>query len=345
MAKCPDLIGQKFGMLYVESKAESRKDNSSMWNCICDCSNKCVVRGRSLRYGQRTDCGCKTVRFYDLTGQRFGKLVVISKEPSNGDGKTRWKCRCDCGNTYIATSLDLRNGKKTDCGCISPYRRGNYDLIDLTGQRFGKLTAVSKEPTQKDKRTRWLCKCDCGNTYIATSYALRYGKAKSCGCGRRKDIAGMRFGMLTALERTEQYVMQGRGKKFLWKCMCDCGELVYRLPEKLRENIHHACDKCAEQFAVSAMLENAGFVDGSQLPKIASDKPGVHSKSGVKGVFFNNRTQKWRAMLRFRGVNHYLGEYKDLNEAIKARKLGEEKYFEPFLEEHSDFFDNKELCK
>lgn len=340
MAKCPDLIGQKFGMLYVESKAESRKDNSSMWNCICDCSNKCVVRGRSLRYGKRTDCGCKTVLFYDLTGQRFGNLVVESKEPPNGDGKTRWRCRCDCGNTYIATSLDLRNGKKTDCGCISPYRRGNYDLIDLTGQRFGKLTVLSKEPTQKDKRTRWLCACDCGNVYIATSYALRNGKTKSCGCGRRKDITGQRFGKLTALERTNQFVMQGNSKKFLWKCVCECGETVYRLPEKLRESIHHACDKCAEQFAVSSMLEKAGFVDGSQLPKIASDKPGVHNKSGVKGVFFNTRTQKWRAVLRFQGVNHYLGEYKDINEAIKARKLGEEKYFEPFLQKHSDFFGN-----
>lgn len=35
-----------------------------------------------------------------------------------------------------------------------------------------------------------------------------------------------------------------------------------------------------------------------------------------------------------------LGEYKDLNEAIKARKLGEEKYFEPFLREHNFYNQN-----
>lgn len=276
MAKSPDLTGQKFGMLYVESKAESRKDNSSMWNCVCD-----------------------------------------------------------CGNTCVAALLDLRNGKKTDCGCISSYRRSNHALIDLTGKRFGKLEVLSKEPVQKDGRTRWLCKCDCGSTYVATSYALRNSKTKSCGCGRRKDIAGLRFGKLTALERSERYVVLNNRKKFLWRCVCDCGEVVYRLPEKLQENVHHACDKCAGQFAVSAMLENAGFVEGTQLTKIASSKPGVHSKSGVKGVFFNNRSQKWRAMLRFKGVNHYLGEYKDINEAIRARKLGEEKYFVPFLKEHN----------
>lgn len=53
-------------------------------------------------------------------------------------------------------------------------------------------------------------------------------------------------------------------------------------------------------------------------------------KRGVKGVFFNNRTQKWRAILQFQGIDNYLGEYKDINDAIKARKFGEEKYFEPF---------------
>ena len=270
MAKCPQLIGQKFGMLYVESKAESLKDNSSMWNCICDCGNKCVVRGQSLVHGKRTDCGCKTIRFYDLTGQRFGKLTVIRKEPP-----------------------------------------------------------------QADKRTRWLCECDCGNTCVVTSYALRKGKIKSCGCGRIKDIAGVRFGKLTALERTERYVMQGGRKKYLWKCVCDCGEIVYRLPEKLRENINHVCNKCADQIAVSAMLKKAGFVEGTQIPKITSDKPNIQNKSGVKGVFLNNKTQKWRAILRFKGVNHYLGEYKDINDAIKARRLGEEKYFEPFLEKHN----------
>ena len=233
------------------------------------------LTGQSLVHGKRTDCGCKTIRFYDLTGKRFGSLVAETKELPTGDGKTRWKCVCDCGNTCVATS-----------------------------------------------------------------YALRKGKVKSCGCGRRKNITGLRFGKLTALERTEQYVLQSNRKKFLWKCVCDCGETVYRLPEKLRENINHSCDKCAHQLAVSAMSENAGFVEGSQLSKIASIKPGINSKSGVRGVFFNNSTQKWRAMLRFRGINHYLGEYKDLSEAVKARKLGEEKYFEPFLREHNFYNQN-----
>ena len=227
------------------------------------------------------------------------------------------------------TGQSVMNKKINDCG---------YQIIrfyDLTGRRFGSLVAEAKEPPYGDGKTRWKCICDCGNTYITTSYALRKGKAKSCGCSRRKDITGLRFGKLTAIERTERYVVYNNRKKFLWKCVCDCGETVYRLPEKLRKNTNYACNKCTHQMVVSAMSEKAGFVEGTQLSKIVSSKSGVHNTSGVRGVFFNNRTQKWRAMLCFKGINHYLGEYKDINDAIEARKLGEEKYFEPFLKEHN----------
>ncbi len=333
MGKCPDLIGMKFGKLLVVSKAESTKDNNSQWNCVCDCGNTCVVRGRSLRTGKRMDCGCETVRFYDLTGERFGRLIVECKEPHSGDGKTRWRCRCDCGSTIVAESRSLRDGRKTDCGCVNPNKRGGAELIDLTGQVFYALTVLEKAPPQRDRRTRWLCKCDCGNIYVTTSQALRKGLAKSCGCGRMKNIAGQRFGMLTAIERSDQYIKRKDGtKRYKWKCVCDCGEIVYRLPEKLREDSGFACDNCNSQKAVNAMLENAGFVEGTQISKILSDKPTLANKSGHRGVFLNNRTQKWRATLKFRGVNHYLGEYADLGDAVRARKRAEEKYFEPFLE-------------
>ena len=54
-------------------------------------------------------------------------------------------------------------------------------LIDLTGQRFGRLTVVRRYGTHLGKTT-WLCRCDCGNICIAQSYLLRNGTKKSCGC-------------------------------------------------------------------------------------------------------------------------------------------------------------------
>jgi len=329
MGALVDLTGKRFGKLRVLARAASAPDNSARWLCECDCGGSCVVRGRSLRSGKVRDCGCESVRFYDLTGQRFGRLTAMEKQPPHRDGATRWLCVCDCGNTCVKRTVSLRSGKATDCGCISS------SLIDLTGQRFGKLTVLEKQPPRSDGKTRWLCACDCGETYIATSYDLRSGPAKSCGCGKLRDLAGQRFGKLIAIERSERFVdYSGSSRKYLWKCLCDCGETVYRLPEKLRSDVNSACEKCTAKQASAAMLEGAGFTEGTQLSKIASTRPTAANKSGVRGVFFNKRTGKWRASLRFRGENHYLGEYHDKSDAVKARLRAEERYFEPILERY-----------
>lgn len=331
MGKLIDLIGMRFGKLLVIEQAASTKEHSAQWLCRCDCGNSVIVRGRSLSLGKVTDCGCETTRFYDLTGMQFGKLTVIEKVNPQSDGVTRWKCRCECGNICIKRSISLRNGIAVDCGCSTT------KFVDLTDKRFGKLTVIEKLPPQTDRRTRWMCQCDCGNTCVVTSQELRKGLQKSCGCGRRKDLAGKKFGSLTAIQRSDKYIeMPDRGKKYLWECQCDCGEIVYRLPEKLRDNVNSACDKCLAERKVKAMVENAGFVEGTQLNKIASNKPLSTSKSGVRGVFFNNRTGKWRAMLKFQGISHYLGEYKDISDAKKARALAEEKYFAPVLEQYDE---------
>ena len=57
----------------------------------------------------------------------------------------------------------------------------SYRVMDLTGQRFGRLTVI-KYLGSKDKQTCWLCMCDCGKEHITTSNHLRMGQAKSCGC-------------------------------------------------------------------------------------------------------------------------------------------------------------------
>lgn len=60
-------------------------------------------------------------RFKDLTGQRFGKLVVLKRLENHVDKhgtKSRWLCKCDCGNTTIADGGRLREGKKHSCGCL-----------------------------------------------------------------------------------------------------------------------------------------------------------------------------------------------------------------------------------
>lgn len=56
-------------------------------------------------------------------------------------------------------------------------------VMDLTGQRFGRLTALSVVSADS-KHVRWLCRCDCGNQSTPTANKLRGGRTVSCGCVR-----------------------------------------------------------------------------------------------------------------------------------------------------------------
>ncbi len=55
--------------------------------------------------------------FIDLTGQRFGRLIVIERA-ENIKGKAAWKCKCDCDKTLVVSSNNLRKGNTLSCGCL-----------------------------------------------------------------------------------------------------------------------------------------------------------------------------------------------------------------------------------
>jgi hypothetical protein len=63
---------------------------------------------------------------------------------------------------------------------------GTY-LGDMTGQRFGMLTVVTRHSgcDRKIKQVRWICQCECGNVKIVNGSNLRNGKTNSCGCTTR----------------------------------------------------------------------------------------------------------------------------------------------------------------
>lgn len=57
-------------------------------------------------------------RIKDLTGERYGKLIVLRRVENTSDGKAKWMCKCDCGNTKIARAASLRSGDTRSCGCL-----------------------------------------------------------------------------------------------------------------------------------------------------------------------------------------------------------------------------------
>ncbi|MDY4183619.1 MAG: hypothetical protein SOX92_04955 [Candidatus Onthovivens sp.] len=107
-------------------------------------------------------------------GKRYGRLVVIEKTDKRYHSTTIYKCRCDCGNIVELTINKLYSGHAKSCGCL------NRRMVDLTGQKFGRLTVIGFAYT-KNKKNYWECKCDCGNTcFVPTTY-LTTGVTVSCG--------------------------------------------------------------------------------------------------------------------------------------------------------------------
>ena len=63
-------------------------------------------------------------------------------------------------------------------------------LIDLTGQKFGRLTVIERSNIKKDRTAAvWKCQCDCGNETIVSGIRLRSSNTKSCGCLFSENIA------------------------------------------------------------------------------------------------------------------------------------------------------------
>lgn len=66
----------------------------------------------------------------DLSGQRFGKLLVIEPYGKNKWGNLSFKCKCDCGKEHITMSAYLRDGRTKSCGCMSS--RKNIGKVNLS---------------------------------------------------------------------------------------------------------------------------------------------------------------------------------------------------------------------
>ena len=87
------------------------------------------------------------------------------------------------------------------------------NMIDLTGERFGRLTVIQSEGKNRWGSYMWLCECDCGNTKILDGSELRRGNVRSCGCLSR-EMASERF-IKHGYSRTKIY---SEWKKMIQRC-------------------------------------------------------------------------------------------------------------------------------
>ena len=138
-------IGNTYGYLTVIERAPNNSEGRAMWKCRCKCGKEVVVLGKHLRSGNTKSCGCyqkertaesNMQRGGDLTGKRFGKLVVLGEDGfiqrSNGRRARLWKCQCDCGNICSIQHQYLVFGDTNSCGCINSI--GNMTINRLLNQ-------------------------------------------------------------------------------------------------------------------------------------------------------------------------------------------------------------------
>lgn len=251
-------------------------------------------------------------------GYRIGHLIVETPTDTRKNGYTIWHCRCDCGGEILLDTRKLQRGTQKDCGCISKLPPG---ARDITGQRFGRLVAL--EPTKERGNSGsviWRCRCDCGKEITAPLSQLTKGYRKSCGCWGHpplQDLAGKRFGFLTVLH----YVEKRKGQH-IWLCKCDCGKETEVRQNYLQRGHTTSCGcRQAEQ-----IYENLKLVDGTSVTLLEAGKKRLlkSNTSGYTGVYRRSKSGKWQAQITFRKKTYYLGSFEKLEDAVKARKLGEE---------------------
>ncbi|MCL2355717.1 MAG: AP2 domain-containing protein [Defluviitaleaceae bacterium] len=322
------LIGKKIHRLTVIKKNESRKD---CFDCICDCGNTVTVHGSSLRKKPPIkSCGCLAAeRESKLIGKKHYRLTVIKKNESKED---YFDCICDCGNTVTINGSSLRKkpSPTKSCGCLRAER-----IRDLTGKKFGKLTVLKKSDVKKRGRNMWDCICDCGNKATVLGANLEKGVTKSCGCLSKvphEHMLGKKFGRLTV-------VRMSNIKKYgytAWECICECGNETIVSGTILRQGDTLSCGCLRTEACQRGIVKARTKLDSTRVDGVltaALDKKMLkNNKSGVKGVCFANKAQKWLAAIGINNKQIRLGAFDNFEDAVEARKKAEEKYFKPFLD-------------
>lgn len=252
------------------------------------------------------------IQIKDMTGQKFGKLTVISMVKKYDEKKmtnrTFCLCKCECGNEKVIYPGNLRSGRTKSCGCLEKYSRYNRKhYIDIKGNVYGKLAVIKKiDKKASNGGQYWLCKCECGN-YTEVTYTNLTQKKRnttSCGCNVKEyftstipDYKNKRFGKLVVLELTDNRTSKGR---CIWKCLCDCGNITYVVTSDLTSNNTMSCGLCncshGEEFIKQHLIENnINFVQQKVFKDCKYKKP----------LYFDFYLPDYNIVIEYDGVQHY----------------------------------------
>lgn len=238
----------------------------------------------------------------DLTGQRFGRLVVLEQAEDhiqeNGKHIARWWCQCDCGSEPVAiigNNLTKTNGTKS-CGCI---------------MRENAATRCRDNPPSKKY-----------NTYDLTG---EYGIGWT--------IKGVEFWFdLEDYDKIKNYCWHYTDKGYIRE---PGGKSLHRIVMNAQDGdvIDHIQHPKKPEPIIDNRKQNLRFVTFSQNnmnQHLRSD-----NISNTKGVWFDKTRNKWVAEIKISNRKKFLGRFVNLDDAIRARKEAEDKYFGEYSYDYS----------
>lgn len=139
-------IGKRFNRWVVVNRGDdyiypSTGKHSIRYNCLCECGKTKLIHKSHLLNNTSQSCGCikegatpNITEKNDLTGQRFGRLLVLSREGSftstKGSKRVKWRCLCDCGNYICSHSNSLKTGNTSSCGCLAIESRIKHSMYE-----------------------------------------------------------------------------------------------------------------------------------------------------------------------------------------------------------------------
>lgn len=233
-------------------------------------------------------------------------------------------------------------------------------VIDLTGQKFGRLTVVERAENyispKGQPQTQWRCRCDCGNETIVLGCNLKKKSVMSCGCLSKEKSS--RQGKLA--KRYNTYDLTGEygigytlsGEPFYFDL-----EDYDKIKDYCwyRTNYDYVIAKIPNGNDSHIKLHNLLFPDAqkvdhikhinydnrkSQLRPVTSSqnmmnrKINKNNKSGYKGVHWDKNKNKWIAFISIDRKTYSKG-FKAFEDAVKQRKEWEEKYFGEYSYDNS----------
>lgn len=160
---------------------------------------------------------------------------------------------------------------------------------------------------------------------------------------------GDKYGRLTILKDSGRRDKVG---SVIWLCECECGNKCHRASTMIIQSLVRGCliscgcglkgRPCQITDEMRAKgKEVAGYVEGTLVSEIMSEKLRKNNTSGVKGVSYAAGKKMWRARLMLRGKEHSQ-YFKTKEEAIAYRKTLEKMFFEPIIERWKESKEEKE---